>query len=404
MNPNYKPIHLDMKNTVVIDAVRTPIGSFGGTLASFSAPELGAAVIASLVKRSSIDPAVVDEIIMGNVLSAGIGQAPARQAALKGGLLPKTPCTTINKVCASGMKAVMVANGQIQTSEADIIIAGGMESMSNVPFYLPAYRNGGRLGHGQVLDGIIKDGLWDVYNDYHMGSAAELCAREHKITREDQDAYAIESYKRAQAARDAGHFDHEITKINVRDRKGVVTEVTQDEEIDKVNFDKLASLKPVFEKDGTVTAANASTLNDGASALLLSSEERASELGLKPIARVVSQASAAKAPEWFTIAPNDAVRLAVKRAGLQMNDIDLFEINEAFAVVCIANNQLLELDPAKVNIWGGAVSIGHPIGCSGARIITTLINALRTNGKRYGVAGICNGGGGASAVVIEIFS
>jgi acetyl-CoA C-acetyltransferase len=404
MNQNYKPIHLDMKNTVIIDAVRTPIGSFGGSLASFSAPELGAAVIASLVKRSSIDPAVVDEVIMGNVLSAGIGQAPARQAALKGGLLQKTPSTTINKVCASGMKAVMVANGQIQTSEADIMIAGGMESMSNVPYYLPAYRNGGRLGHGQVLDGIIKDGLWDVYNDYHMGSAAELCAREHKISREDQDAYAIESYKRAQAARDAGHFQREITKINVRDRKGNVTEVLHDEEIDKVNFDKLATLKPVFEKDGTVTAANASTLNDGASALLLSSEDRAKELGLKPIARVVSQASAAKAPEWFTVAPNDAVRLAVKRAGLQMNDIDLFEINEAFAVVCIANNQLLELDPAKVNIWGGAVSIGHPIGCSGARIITTLINALRTNGKRYGVAGICNGGGGASAVVVEILS
>jgi acetyl-CoA C-acetyltransferase len=404
MNPNYKPIHLDMNNTVIIDAVRTPIGSFGGSLASFSAPELGAAVIASLVKRASIDPAVVDEVIMGNVLSAGIGQAPARQAALKGGLLQKTPSTTINKVCASGMKAVMVANGQIQTSEADIMIAGGMESMSNVPYYLPAYRNGGRLGHGQVLDGIIKDGLWDVYNDYHMGSAAELCAREHKISREEQDAYAIESYKRAQAARDAGHFDREITKINVRDRKGNVTEVLHDEEIDKVNFDKLATLKPVFEKDGTVTAANASTLNDGASALLLSSEDRAKELGLKPIARVVSQASAAKAPEWFTVAPNDAVRLAVKRAGLQMNDIDLFEINEAFAVVCIANNQLLELDPAKVNIWGGAVSIGHPIGCSGARIITTLINALRTNGKRYGVAGICNGGGGASAVVVEILS
>jgi acetyl-CoA C-acetyltransferase len=393
-----------MKNTVIIDAVRTPIGSFGGSLSSFSAPELGAAVIASLVKRSSIDPAVVDEVIMGNVLSAGIGQAPARQAALKGGLLQKTPSTTINKVCASGMKAVMVANGQIQTSEADIVIAGGMESMSNVPYYLPAYRNGGRLGHGQVLDGIIKDGLWDVYNDYHMGSAAELCAREHNISREDQDAYAIESYKRAQAARDAGHFEREITKINVRDRKGNVTEVLQDEEIDKVNFDKLATLKPVFEKDGTVTAANASTLNDGASALLLSSEARASELGLKPLARLVSQASAAKAPEWFTIAPNDAVRLAVKRAGLQMNDIDLFEINEAFAVVCIANNQLLELDPAKVNIWGGAVSIGHPIGCSGARIITTLVNALRTNGKRYGVAGICNGGGGASAVVVEILS
>lgn len=392
-----------MKNTVIVDAVRTPIGSFSGSLASFTAPELGAAVIASLVKRSSIDPAVVDEVIMGNVLSAGIGQAPARQAALKGGLLPKTPCTTVNKVCASGMKAVMVANAQIQTSEAEIIIAGGMESMSNVPYYVPAYRNGARLGHGQVLDGIIKDGLWDVYNDYHMGSAAELCAREHNISREDQDAYAIESYKRAQTARDAGYFEREITKINVRDRKGNVTEVTQDEEIDKVNFDKLANLKPVFEKDGTVTAANASTLNDGASALLLSSEERASELGLEPIARVVSQASAAKAPEWFTIAPNDAVRLAVKRAGLNMNDIDFFEINEAFAVVCIANNQLLELDPANVNIWGGAVSMGHPIGCSGARIMTTLINALRINGKRYGVAGICNGGGGASAMVIEIF-
>lgn len=391
-----------MKQTVIIDAVRTPIGSFGGSLSSFSAPELGAAVIASLVKRSSIDPAVVDEAIMGNVLSAGIGQAPARQAALKGGLLQKTPSTTINKVCASGMKAVMVANGQIQTSEADVIIAGGMESMSNVPYYLPGYRNGGRLGHGQVLDGIIKDGLWDVYNDYHMGSAAELCAREHNITREDQDAYAIESYKRAIAARDAGHFAREITKINVRDRKGNVTEIFNDEEIDKVNFEKMTTLRPVFEKDGTVTAANASTLNDGASALLLSSEVRANELGLKPVARIVSQASAAKAPEWFTVAPNDAVRLAVKRAGLQMSDIDLFEINEAFSVVCIANNQLLELDPAKVNIWGGAVSIGHPIGCSGARIITTLINALRTNGKRYGVAGICNGGGGASAMVIEI--
>lgn len=393
-----------MKQTVIIDAVRTPIGSFGGSLSSFSAPELGAAVIASLVKRNSIDPAVVDEAIMGNVLSAGVGQAPARQAALKGGLLQKTPSTTINKVCASGMKAVMVANGQIQTSEADVVIAGGMESMSNVPYYLPGYRNGGRLGHGQVLDGIIKDGLWDVYNDYHMGSAAELCAREHKITREDQDAYAIESYKRAIAARDAGHFAREITKINVRDRKGNVTEILNDEEIDKVNFEKITTLRPVFEKDGTVTAANASTINDGAAALLLSNEVRAKELGLKPIARIVSQASAAKAPEWFTVAPNDAVRLAVKRAGLQMSDIDLFEINEAFSVVCIANNQLLELDPAKVNIWGGAVSIGHPIGCSGARIIGTLINALRTNGKRYGVAGICNGGGGASAMVVEILS
>jgi len=391
-----------MKSTVIIDAIRTPIGSFGGSLSSFTAPELGAAVIASLVKRNSLNPANVDEVIMGNVLTAGIGQAPARQAALKGGLLDKTPSTTVNKVCASGMKAVMVANGQIMTSEADVVIAGGMESMSNVPYYLPAFRNGGRLGHGQVVDGIIKDGLWDVYKDYHMGNAAELCSRECSISREDQDAFAIESYKRAQAARDAGHFASEITKINVRDRKGNVTEVLDDEEMDKVNFDKIATLKPVFEKDGTVTAANASSLNDGAAALLMSSSDRATELGLKPKARILSQASAAKAPEWFTTAPNDAIRLALSRAGLSIADIDLFEINEAFAVVSIANNQLLELDPAKVNIWGGAVSLGHPIGCSGARIIVTLLNALRATGGKIGCAGICNGGGGASAIIVEL--
>jgi len=391
-----------MKSTVIIDAVRTPIGSFGGSLASFTAPELGAAVIASLVKRNSLNPAHVDEVIMGNVLTAGIGQAPARQAALKGGLLDKTPSTTINKVCASGMKAVMVANGQIMTSEADVVIAGGMESMSNVPYYLPSHRNGGRLGHGQIIDGIIKDGLWDVYKDYHMGNAAELCSRECSISREDQDAYAIESYKRAQAAREAGHLASEITKINVRDRKGNVTEVLHDEEMDKVNFEKIATLKPVFEKDGTVTAANASSLNDGAAAVLMTSSDRANELGLKPIARILSQASAAKAPEWFTTAPNDAIRLALSRAGLGIADIDLFEINEAFAVVSIANNQLLELDPAKGNIWGGAVSLGHPIGCSGARIIVTLLNALRATGGKIGCAGICNGGGGASAIIIEL--
>jgi acetyl-CoA C-acetyltransferase len=393
-----------MKTTFIIDTIRTPIGSFGGALASLTAPELGAAVIASLVKRNSIDPNYVDEVIMGNVLSAGIGQAPARQATLKAGLHQKTPATTINKVCASGMKAVMVANGQIQTGEVDMMIAGGMESMSNVPYYLPAFRNGGRLGHGEVLDGIIKDGLWDVYNNYHMGSAAELCAREQNISREAQDAYAIESYKRAMKARDEGHLAREITKVHVRDRKGNITEVLHDEEIDKVNFEKMTTLKPVFEKEGTVTAANASTLNDGASAVLLASEERTKALGLKPVARIISQASAAKAPEWFTIAPNDAVRLAVSRAGLTLKDIDLFEINEAFSVVCIANNQLLELDPAKVNIWGGAVSIGHPIGASGNRIIGTLINALRATGGRYGCAGICNGGGGASAMVIELLS
>lgn len=391
-----------MKNPVIIDAVRTPIGSFGGSLSSFTAPELGAAVIAALIKRSGIDPAAIDEVVMGNVLSAGIGQAPARQATLKAGLHHKTPATTVNKVCASGMKAVMVAAGQIRTGEASVIAAGGMESMSNVPYYLPGYRNGGRLGHGQIVDGIIKDGLWDVYNDYHMGNAAELCARECNIGREAQDAYAVESYRRAQRARDEGRFAAEITKINVRDRKGTVTEVLHDEEIDKVNFDKIPTLKPVFEKDGTVTAANASTLNDGAAALLVADEEHAKTLGLKPIARILAQASAAKAPEWFTTAPNDAIRLAVQRAGLNLSDIDLFEINEAFSVVSLANNQLLDLDPATVNIWGGAVSLGHPIGCSGARIMVTLLHALKQTGGRYGCAGICNGGGGASAVVVEM--
>lgn len=390
-----------MKHTVIIDGVRTPIGAFGGSLSSFSAPELGAAVVASLVKRTSMDPSHVDEVIMGNVLSAGAGQAPARQATLKGGLPVKTPATTINKVCASGLKAVMVANGQIQTKEADVVIAGGMESMSNVPYYLPDYRNGGKLGHGRVLDGIIKDGLWDVYNDYHMGSAAELCAREHGISRQEQDAYAIASYRRALKARDAGWLAQEITKINVRDKKGNATEVLHDEELDKVNFDKIPTLKPVFDKEGTVTAANASSINDGAAGLLLCHPDRAAELGLQPKARILSQASAAKAPEWFTVAPNDAIRLAVARAGLQLKDIDLFEINEAFSVVCLANNQLLELDPEKVNIWGGAVSLGHPIGCSGTRILVTLLNALTVTGGRYGCAGICNGGGGASAIVIE---
>lgn len=394
--------HLSMKNAVIIDAVRTPIGAFGGSLSSFTAPELGSAAIASLIKRSGIDPANIDEVVMGNVLTAGIGQAPARQAALKAGLHQKTPATTVNKVCASGMKAVMIAAGQIRTGEASVVAAGGMESMSNVPYYLPGYRNGGRLGHGQIVDGIIKDGLWDVYNDYHMGNAAELCARECNISREAQDAYAIESYRRSQKARDEGLFAAEITKINVRDRKGNVTEVLHDEDIDKVNFEKIPGLRPVFEKDGTVTAANASSLNDGAAALLVADEDRATTLGLKPLARIVAQASAAKAPEWFTTAPNDAIRLAVQRAGLGLGDIDLFEINEAFAVVSLANNQLLELDPAKVNIWGGAVSLGHPIGCSGARIMVTLLHALKRTGGRFGCAGICNGGGGASAVVVEM--
>lgn len=391
-----------MKNVVIVSAARSPVGAFGGSLASFSAPELGAMAIREVLKRGKVAPETVDEVIMGNVLQAGEGQAPARQAALKAGLLEKTPSTTVNKVCASGMKAVMYAVNQIQCGEADVIVAGGMESMSNVPYYLPKMRNGARLGHADVQDGIIKDGLWDVYKDYHMGMAAELCAGECNISREEQDAYAIESYKRAIEATKNGYFKDEMFHVKITDRKGNITMVEEDEELGKVNFDKLTGLKPVFKKDGTVTAANASSINDGSAALLVMSEDKANELGLKPLARILGQASAAKAPEWFTTAPADAMPIAVKRAGLTLNDIDLFEINEAFSVVAIANYQLMKLDPTKVNIHGGAVSIGHPIGVSGARILVTLIHALKRTGGKYGCAGICNGGGGASAMVLEV--
>lgn len=391
-----------MKNVVIVSAVRTPIGAFGGSLSSFSAPELGAAAISAAIKKAGISQDEVQEVIMGCVLTAGMGQAPARQAALKAGLHKRTPCTTINKVCASGMKSVMYAANQIQSGEADVIVAGGMESMSNVPYYLPKHRNGSKLGHAQALDGIIKDGLWDVYKDFHMGNAAEICARDLKVSREDQDAFAISSYKRAQKAQENGWFNDEITKINVRDRKGNVTEVTEDEDVSRVNFDKIPALRPVFEKEGTVTAANASSINDGAAALLLMSEEKAEELGVKPLARLTGQASAAKEPEWFTTAPADAIPKALDKAGLTKDDVDLFEINEAFSVVSVANNRLLDLNPEKVNIHGGAVSMGHPIGCSGARIIVTLIHALRRTGGKTGCAGICNGGGGASALTLEM--
>ncbi|TNE71884.1 acetyl-CoA C-acyltransferase [bacterium] len=391
-----------MKNVVIVSATRSPIGAFGGALASFTAPELGAMAIREVLKRGKVSPETVDEVIMGNVLQAGEGQAPARQAALKAGLLDKTPSTTVNKVCASGMKAVMYAANQIQTGEADVIVAGGMESMSNVPFYLPKMRNGARLGHTEVQDGIIKDGLWDVYKDYHMGMAAELCADECKISRDEQDEYAINSYKRAIEATKNGWFNDELFHVKIADRKGNITMVEEDEELGKVNFDKLKGLKPVFKKDGTVTAANASSINDGAAALLVMSEEKANELGLKPLARILGQASAAKAPEWFTTAPADAMPIAVKRAGLTFEQIDLFEINEAFSVVALANNQLMNLDESKVNIHGGAVSIGHPIGVSGARILVSLIYALKRTGGKYGCAGICNGGGGASAMVLEL--
>jgi acetyl-CoA C-acetyltransferase len=391
-----------MKNVVIVGAQRTPIGSFGGSLAGFSAPQLGAAAISGLLKKSGCSPKEVQEVIMGCVLTAGVGQAPARQAAMKAGLDKNTPCTTVNKVCASGMKSVMMAANQIQLGEADVIVAGGMESMSNVPYYLPKQRFGAKLGHAQTEDGIIKDGLWDVYKDYHMGNAAELCAREMDISREAQDDFAATSYKRAQKAADEGWFDEEIIPINVKGRKGEVTKVTEDEEIRRVKFDKLPGLRPVFDKQGSVTAANASSINDGAAALLLMSEEKAQSLGLTPLARITGQASAAKEPEWFTTAPADAIPKALQRAGVEKDDIDLFEINEAFSVVSVANNKLLGLDPEKVDIHGGAVSMGHPIGCSGARILVTLIHALRRTGGKKGCAGICNGGGGASAMTIEL--
>lgn len=391
-----------MKNVVIVEARRTPLGSFGGSLSSFSAPELGSAVMLELVKKAGIKPDDVQEVVMGNVLSAGIGQAPARQAAMKAGLSEKTPATTINKVCASGTKAIMVAADQIALGQNDIMIAGGMESMSNVPYYLPKQRFGAKLGHSQVEDGIIKDGLWDVYKDFHMGNAGEICAKECGISREQQDEFAITSYKRAIEAHEKGYFDDEIITVKVTDRKGNVTEIRMDEELERVNFDKIPKLRPVFDKEGTITAANASSINDGAAGVLLMSEEKAKELGLKPLARIRSHGSAAKAPEWFTTAPADAIPVALKRAGIDKNDVDLFEINEAFSVVSLINNQLLELDPSKVNINGGAVSIGHPIGCSGARIVVTLLHALKRSGGQIGCAGICNGGGGASALVVEM--
>lgn len=391
-----------MRNVVIVQAKRTPIGAFGGNLASFSAPELGATAILEVVRSAGISPNLVQEVVMGNVLTAGVGQAPARQAALKAGLSELTPSTTVNKVCASGMKAIMIATDQIRLGDADIIVAGGMESMSNVPYYLPNQRFGSKYGHTQTEDGILKDGLWDVYNNYAMGNAAEVCANECKITREEQDEFAITSYKRAIIAHENGDFKNEVIKINVKDRRGNVTEITKDEELDKVNFDKIGTLRPVFDKNGTVTAANASSLNDGAAAVLLMSEEKALELGLKPLARILSHSSTAKAPEWFTTAPSDAIPLALQKAGLSKDDINLFEINEAFSVVALVNNQILQLDPNKVNIHGGAVSLGHPIGCSGARIIVTLVHALAKTKGKYGCAGICNGGGGASAIVLEM--
>ena len=389
-----------MKEVYILSAVRTPIGSFGGLLSSLTASQLGAIAIKAAVKRAGINPEQVQEVIMGNVLSANIGQAPATQAAKFAGL-PDIPSTTINKVCASGTKAIMLAAQSIALGQNDIVIAGGMESMSNVPYYLDKARNGYRLGDGKIIDGLVKDGLWDVYNDYHMGTAAELCAADCNISREDQDAYAIESYKRSQSAQLEGKFKNEIAAVEINDRKGEISVVETDEEVNNVKFDKIPSLKTVFKKDGTVTAANASTLNDGAAALVLMSKEKAEELGLKPLARIISYADAQQAPEWFTTTPSKAIPIALERAGIQTSDVDYFEINEAFSVVSLANNRIMKLDSARVNVNGGAVSMGHPLGASGARIVVTLIHVLQQNMGKIGVAAICNGGGGASALVIE---
>jgi acetyl-CoA C-acetyltransferase len=389
-----------MKEVYIVSATRTPVGSFGGSLAPLSATQLGALVIKSAVEKSGLKPDQIQEVYMGNVMSANVGQAPATQAAIFAGL-PYLPATTVNKVCASGMKAIMLAAQSISLGQNDIVVAGGMESMSNVPYYLDKARNGYRLGNGEIIDGLVKDGLWDVYNDYHMGSAAELCAAECHISREEQDAFAIESYKRAQKAQTDGKFKAEITPVELKDKKGDITLFADDEEPKAVKFDKIPTLKPVFKKEGTVTAANASTLNDGAAALVLMSKEKADELGIKPLARIISYADAQQAPEWFTTAPSKAIPLALHRAGLSVKQIDYFEINEAFSVVSIANNQQLNLDPAKVNVNGGAVSIGHPLGASGARIVVTLLHVLQQNGGKFGAAGICNGGGGASAMVVE---
>ncbi|MGZ5282982.1 MAG: acetyl-CoA C-acyltransferase [Bacteroidia bacterium] len=388
------------KEVYIVSAVRTPIGSFSGSLASLSATKLGALAIKEAVNRAGIKPGEVTEVFMGNVLSANVGQAPARQAALYAGLSNTTTCTTINKVCASGTKAIMFGAQSILLGDNDIVVAGGMESMSNVPYYLDKARDGYRLGHQQVLDGLIKDGLWDVYNDYHMGNAAEKCACDYDISREEQDKYAIESYTRSAKAYENGWFKDEIVPVEVQDRKETKT-ITDDEEYKKVDFAKVPGLRPAFKKDGTVTAANASTINDGASALVLMSKEKADEMGIKPLARILAYADNEQEPENFTTSPTGAIQKAIKKAGLTIDDIDFFEINEAFSVVALANNKLLGVSPDKVNIFGGAVSLGHPLGNSGSRIMVTLLNVLHKKGGKYGAIGICNGGGGASAIVVE---
>ncbi len=389
------------KEVYILSAVRTPIGSFGGSLKDFSATKLGAIAIKAALEKAGVDPTHVNDVLMGCVIQANLGQAPARQAAKFAGLPNEVNCTTINKVCASGMKSIAMGAQSILLGDADIVVAGGMESMSNVPFYTENMRWGNKYGNVAMVDGLAKDGLTDVYDGKAMGVAAELCATECNVSRGEQDAFAIESYNRSQAASKAGKFKNEIAPVEIPQRKGEPVLFDTDEEPFNVKFDKIPELKGAFIKEGTVTAANASTMNDGAAALVLISKEKADALGLKPIAKILAYADAEQAPEWFTTTPSLAVPKAVEKAGLAMEDISFWELNEAFSVVGIENSRRMKLDPATVNVHGGAVSLGHPLGASGARIIVTLINVLKENNAKYGAAGICNGGGGASAMVIE---
>ncbi len=390
-----------MNEVYIISAARTPIGSFGGALSGVSATDLGKFAIKGAIDKAGIQAKEINEVFMGNVISANLGQAPARQAALFAGIPNNVPCTTINKVCSSGLKSVMIAAQSIMLGDNDVVVAGGMENMSAIPYYVDSVRKGNKLGHQKLIDGLLRDGLTDVYNNYHMGNAAELCAKELNINREEQDRYAIQSYQRSAKAWEEGKFRNEVVAVEIESRKGTLI-VDKDEEFNNVKFEKVPALRPVFDKEGTVTAANASTINDGAAAFVLASKEKAAELGLKPLAKIIAYADAAHEPEWFTTAPTKAIPKAIAKAGLQPNDINFYEINEAFAVVALAAIKELKLDETKVNVNGGAISLGHPLGASGARILVTLLNVLQQNNAKYGVAGLCNGGGGASAVVVEI--
>lgn len=391
-----------MQEVYILSVARTPIGSFGGSLSSLSAVDLGAIAIQGALGKSGLEGSEVDEVYMGNVISANLGQAPARQAAIKAGIGNHVPCTTVNKVCSSGLKSIMLGAQTIALGQADVIVAGGMESMSNVPYYVPKARFGYKYGHGQLIDGLQHDGLWEAYHQFAMGNCADHTAKEMEISREAQDNYAIGSYQKVAAASAAGKFQSEIVPVTVAGRKGDVV-FSEDEEFRNVQFDKIPGLRPVFSKEGTVTAANASTINDGAAAVVLISKRKMKEFGLKPLAKILGYADAAHDPMWFTTAPSLAIPKALKMAGVKQEYVDYFEINEAFSAVALANQQLLNIPSEKLNIYGGAVALGHPLGCSGTRIVTTLTSVLEQNNGHIGVAGICNGGGGASAMVIERF-